>query len=563
MEDFHPQFVVPPLGGDAPPKGGTTNMILKALGDVMKFIRYRPLIIAAIIFLVLINTRRTEAAGENLLFILDASGSMEMRTAGRVKMKIVKDALTRAIRGLPASLNVGLLAYGHRRKGDCKDVEMLLPMASLEPEVLIRKIHALTPTGMSAITLSLQKAAETLKSLKGKHTVVLIADGGDTCMSDPCKLIRELKGGMKFVIHAIGFDVTEEARQQLSCIAQAGSGAYFSARNAKELESALKNVMKTSGIPLAYRKTASMKREKAVKPASEKKAVKYPAKNFPGIHASHKGAKAQREGAKVGKGVTGKAYGQVIKPATEKKATKNADKLKSSLRNAVKKPAIKKGRKSAGVNAAEEILKASLGEKEKTRLSPDALPSSEDTAKVKVRVGLVRKEPSRGSGIRFRLKKGETVSVLETKEDWHHIKTPDGKSGWAHQSLFSKPDQAQGAGSNPTAEIRDIQVERTADGEKVIFVLTDFHSPQTLFLEKGTPKVVCDFPNTRLGKGMPTRLSVNGRFVKEIRVGLHKGIHPKLRVVSDLLPGRKYDVEHISLKNENRYVLIVRLKDEV
>lgn len=40
---------------------------------------------------------------------------------GTAKITIAKDVLTSLVTDLPQDLNVGLVAYGHRRKGDCRD----------------------------------------------------------------------------------------------------------------------------------------------------------------------------------------------------------------------------------------------------------------------------------------------------------------------------------------------------------------------------------------------------------------------------------------------------------
>jgi Ca-activated chloride channel family protein len=68
----------------------------------------------------------------NMMFILDASGSMWGQVEGKAKITIAKEVLVGLIENLPEGLNVGLVAYGHRRKGDCKDVEELVPLGALD-----------------------------------------------------------------------------------------------------------------------------------------------------------------------------------------------------------------------------------------------------------------------------------------------------------------------------------------------------------------------------------------------------------------------------------------------
>lgn len=59
-------------------------------------------------------------------------------------------------------------------------------------------------------------------------------------------------------------------------------------------------------------------------------------------------------------------------------------------------------------------------------------------AVLNVDVGRVREMPSADSGIKFTLIRGDTVSVIEEKEDWYLIEIKYDLQGWAHQSLFTK-----------------------------------------------------------------------------------------------------------------------------
>ena len=69
---------------------------------------------------------------------------------------------------------------------------------------------------------------------------------------------------------------------------------------------------------------------------------------------------------------------------------------------------------------------------------PSLLPSTQHPipATVRVRVGRVREGPSLDSRIKFRLKKGQMVSIDEQKDEWYLVTLADGRAGWAHQMLF-------------------------------------------------------------------------------------------------------------------------------
>jgi Ca-activated chloride channel family protein len=186
---------------------------------------------------------------------------------GKAKIAIAKEVLTGLVRDLPDDAVVGLVAYGHRRKGDCKDVQELVPLSPIDKNKLIKTIQGLSPKGKTPISRSVRMTAERIKHLEDETTIILVSDGKETCDPDPCGLVKELKeAGIKFVMHVIGFDVTEEEKAQLECMAQAGGGEYFTAKNAKDFQLAAKAVVKKAAekLPVSL-KVTSIKDEKPFK----------------------------------------------------------------------------------------------------------------------------------------------------------------------------------------------------------------------------------------------------------------------------------------------------------
>jgi Ca-activated chloride channel homolog len=184
----------------------------------------------------------TSAQGK-ILFILDGSGSMRAKMGNKDKMAIAKEVMSKLIKELPDNVQVGLEVYGHRRKDDCNDIEVLSPVGTVSKDTLIKQIQAINPKGKTPITKSLELAAEQLEAVEEETTIVLISDGQETCEADPCAALKALKDqGIKVKVHVVGFGVTKEEQAQLSCIAEAGQGKYFTARNANQLKAALSEV---------------------------------------------------------------------------------------------------------------------------------------------------------------------------------------------------------------------------------------------------------------------------------------------------------------------------------
>ena len=182
--------------------------------------------------------------GQSLL-VLDASGSMWGQIGGRAKIEIAREAVADMLANWPASQQLGLMAYGHRRKGDCSDIELLKSPASVDKAGFQQAVNALQPRGMTPISASVRMAAETLKVSERKATVILVSDGEETCHADPCALGQELeKLGVDFTAHVIGFDIDKnpKAKAELQCLASSTGGRYLDAKDAGELSAALKTV---------------------------------------------------------------------------------------------------------------------------------------------------------------------------------------------------------------------------------------------------------------------------------------------------------------------------------
>lgn len=193
----------------------------------------------------------TAHAGENMLLVLDASGSMRGKIDGRTKVDIARDTVANVVRGWNPDNQLGLVAYGHRRKGDCADIETLIPVGPLDPDAYLKTVNGLGALGMTPLSAAVRQAAQALDWSEHKATVILVSDGEETCNLDPCAIGAELeKAGVDFTAHVIGFDVANAAHQaQLRCLAKATGGRYFNARDGRELSAALQGAIVASTEP--------------------------------------------------------------------------------------------------------------------------------------------------------------------------------------------------------------------------------------------------------------------------------------------------------------------------
>lgn len=190
----------------------------------------------------------------NVLFILDSSGSMAGQVSGQPKMQTAKKAVSSYIDKVPQSVNAGLMVYGHKGSNATKDkgvscsgIETLYPLGKIDKEAFKAKVASFAPTGWTPIADSLQKAEKEVFTQKEKdnNSIVLVSDGIETCDGDPCGEARRLRSlGISPIIDVIGFDVDEEARTQLQCIARVTNGKYYDARTEEEFNQAFEQLKK-------------------------------------------------------------------------------------------------------------------------------------------------------------------------------------------------------------------------------------------------------------------------------------------------------------------------------
>ena len=180
------------------------------------------------------------------ILVLDASGSMWGQIDGVSKITIAREVVAGILSDFPAGQNLGLVTYGHRERGQCADVELVVPPAPGTAALIAETVNGLNPRGMTPMTDAVILAAEALRHTEQAATVILVSDGIETCNPDPCAAARALEeAGIDFTAHVVGFDVSGEAEalMQMQCIAEATGGRFLTADNARELTEALQEVV--------------------------------------------------------------------------------------------------------------------------------------------------------------------------------------------------------------------------------------------------------------------------------------------------------------------------------
>ena len=201
--------------------------------------------VIALSFALLAVTPPTASATDDVMIVYDGSNSMWGQIEGVPKIEIAREAMADLVESWPQSTNLGLMAYGHRRAGDCADIELMVKPGSVDKNAFLQIVNAITPRGRTPLTAAVAQAAEFLSYRDNPATVVLVSDGVETCQADPCALAAQLeRQGVAFTAHVIGFDLSSEEHEQLACIAENTGGIFVPAENAGELRAAMTQVQK-------------------------------------------------------------------------------------------------------------------------------------------------------------------------------------------------------------------------------------------------------------------------------------------------------------------------------
>ncbi len=190
-----------------------------------------------------------EAAGRAVL-VLDASGSMWGQVENTSKIIVARDVIQKLMSNWDPKVHLGVTAYGHREKGNCADIENLVPVGVVDTDAVMTVVNGLQPKGKTPLGDAIRQAAKSLKYTEERATVILVSDGKETCQADPCAVAAELEaGGIDLTVHVIGFDLADEEKAQLQCIADNTGGKFLSADNAPQLHDAMKTTVQLVAKP--------------------------------------------------------------------------------------------------------------------------------------------------------------------------------------------------------------------------------------------------------------------------------------------------------------------------
>lgn len=197
-------------------------------------------LVGAFVFSALLATSPVKADTPTVL-VLDASGSMWAQLPeGRSRIEVARDVLGDFMATRDANRPLGVVAYGHNRRGDCTDIETVAPIAVQDGPALATRLNRIGPRGKTPLTDALRRAAAMIPPTAEEADLVLITDGLETCGGDPCALAAELAAsGIRLRAHVVGFGLTEGEVRQMACLPELTGGQLITAASGADLADAL------------------------------------------------------------------------------------------------------------------------------------------------------------------------------------------------------------------------------------------------------------------------------------------------------------------------------------
>ena len=177
----------------------------------------------------------TDAAQETTtMVVVDMSGSMLQLLGSQRRFEIAKSMLADVLPDVTKQSDVGLIAFGHRRDNDCRDIELFSrPGAPLDE--LRGYVDSLLPVNLAKTPLrdAVALAANQIPTSE-QGTIVIISDGEDNCGVDVCNLVPQLKD-RNLPVFLLGIDLDSPAVEKLQCLTRGTGGFLIETRSAAEL----------------------------------------------------------------------------------------------------------------------------------------------------------------------------------------------------------------------------------------------------------------------------------------------------------------------------------------
>jgi len=194
-------------------------------------------------------------ANTHILFVFDASNSMNAFWQGKRKIEVATELLSESLGGLYGipGLKLGLRVYGHQTKfiqgeQDCDDTELVVPLAHGNNLLIQNALKKIQARGTTPIARSLERTAEDFSQEEARKVIVLITDGIEACDEDPCAVSRMLQEqGIIVKPFIIGIGLEDAYKATFQCV-----GHFYDASDPETFKEVLDVVIEQAMLDTSY-----------------------------------------------------------------------------------------------------------------------------------------------------------------------------------------------------------------------------------------------------------------------------------------------------------------------
>ena len=198
------------------------------------------------------STKRQVARGPNvpsIEYILDATARMAQKADGEndTRLNVARGVLAEIIRPSDPAVTAGLRVFGTgAQTAACSDTSLLVPLRPASQTQISTHLLALTTGSNAAAAMSqaMISAIADLAPLSGKHTLVVVTGGADSCSPQAGQLIEAeaKKAGIDLQMFVVGYQVPEGDGTAIQGLVDATGSNFVSADTKDQLTHVLTTI---------------------------------------------------------------------------------------------------------------------------------------------------------------------------------------------------------------------------------------------------------------------------------------------------------------------------------
>jgi hypothetical protein len=182
-------------------------------------------------------------------YILDATQRMGVTAEGETdtRLNVARGVLAEIVRPADPALTAGLRVFGSgAQAAACADTTLLVPLAPASQGQITTHLLSIT-SGASAEAAMSQAIIDAIRDLagqQGKHALVVVTGGADSCSPQAGALIaaEAQKAGIDFKLFVVGYQVAAGDGDALKGLVDGSGGNYVNADTKEKLHDVLVSV---------------------------------------------------------------------------------------------------------------------------------------------------------------------------------------------------------------------------------------------------------------------------------------------------------------------------------